>query len=67
MKEKILCKDSKLAKAVLYLPDIPAVSIAVTTALYAYMILQFCVRMQIVYFDREQIERADLKPYYNVQ
>ena len=53
--------------AVLYLPDIPAVSIAGTTALYAYMILQFCVRMQIVYFDREQIERADLKPYYNVQ
>ncbi len=25
----------------------------------------FCVRMQVVYFDRAQLERADLKRYYH--
>ncbi|MBR2160644.1 MAG: hypothetical protein IJ938_04940 [Clostridia bacterium] len=35
-----------------------------TTLLYAFMIMIFCVRMQIVYFDCDQIERADLKYYF---
>ncbi len=35
----------------------------VATVLYTFMILIFCIRMQIVYFDRAQIERADLKKY----
>lgn len=32
--------------------------------LYAFLIMLFCVRMMVVYFDRDNIERADLKPYY---
>ena len=40
------------------------VPIVVATALFAYMMLVFCVRMQIVYFDRAQIERVDLRAYY---
>jgi membrane protein CcdC involved in cytochrome C biogenesis len=34
-----------------------------TTALYTILLLIFIVRMQIAYFDRDQIERADLKKY----
>ena len=33
--------------------------------LYAFMIATFCIRMQVVYFDRAQMERADLKSYYH--
>ncbi len=36
-----------------------------TTILYASMIMIFCVRMQIAYFDRDHIERADLMRYYH--
>ncbi len=32
--------------------------------IYAAIILIFCVRMQIAYFDRDHIERADLMEYY---
>ncbi len=35
-----------------------------TTAVYALLIMVYCVRMEIVYFDRENIERADKKRYY---
>lgn len=35
-----------------------------TTAIYAVLIMVFCVRMQIAYFDLDKIERADLKRYY---
>lgn len=35
-----------------------------TTAVYAILIMIYCVRMEIVYFDRENIERADKKRYY---
>lgn len=35
-----------------------------TTLLYAILIMVYCVRMQIVYFDRDNIERADLRNYY---
>ncbi len=34
-----------------------------TTALYAILLMLYFVRMQIAYFDRDQIERADLKKY----
>ena len=34
-----------------------------TTALYTILLLLYFVRMQIAYFDRDQIERADLKKY----
>lgn len=36
----------------------------ITTAIYAILIMVYCVRMEIVYFDRENIERADKKRYY---
>ena len=36
-----------------------------TSVLYAVITLFYCVRMQIAYFDRDNIERADLKPFYN--
>lgn len=39
------------------------VAFLVATVLYTFMILSYCIRMQIVYFDRAQIERADLKKY----
>ncbi len=35
----------------------------ITTALYSLLLLLYFVRMQIAYFDRDQIERADLKKY----
>lgn len=35
-----------------------------TTTLYALLLMIYCVRMQIVYFDRDQIERADLNRFY---
>lgn len=34
--------------------------------LYTLMFLFFCVRMEVVYFDRAQIDRADLRKYYYV-
>ena len=35
----------------------------VTTALFSVLIMIFCVRMEIVYFDRDHIERADIHRY----
>ncbi len=35
----------------------------ITTLLYMVMIMLYCVRMQIVYFDRDNLERADEKKY----
>ena len=59
-----LFSEILIVLATVYLPDAQIVSITVATLFYAILILQFCVRMQVVYFDREQIERADLKKYY---
>lgn len=36
----------------------------ISTLLFAILILVYCVRMQIVYFDLDGIERKDLKKYY---
>lgn len=36
----------------------------ITTALYAFLIMLFCVRMEVAYFDRDHIQRADLTYYY---
>ena len=35
-----------------------------TTLLYSFLIMIFCVRMQITYFDRDNMDRADLVKYY---
>ena len=39
-------------------------SFVAATVLYTTMILIYCIRMLVVYFDLAQIERADLKKYY---
>ena len=36
-----------------------------TTVFYLLIIIIFCVRMMVVYFDKDNIERADLKKYYH--
>ncbi len=53
-----------LISASLFIPMDNVLPVLVATILYAFMMMVFCVRMQIVYFDRVQIERADLKSYY---
>ncbi len=53
-----------LGVCVLFVPGRIA-SFAVAALLYALMTLMFCVRMQVIYFDRAQLERADLKKYYH--
>ena len=35
-----------------------------STAFYIVLIMVYTVRMQIVYFDRDNIDRADTKSYY---
>ncbi|MBQ2740210.1 MAG: hypothetical protein IJF39_01125 [Clostridia bacterium] len=60
----MIVAEGAIVAATLLLPSVWVASMVVATLLYAFLILQFCVRMQIVYFDREQIERADLKKYY---
>ena len=61
----LLLAEGVIFATTLFLPAPPVVSAFVTTALYGILVLQFCVRMQIAYFDRGQIERADLKKYYD--
>ncbi len=36
----------------------------IAASLYAGVLMIFCVRMQVAYFDRDHIERADLIKYY---
>ena len=38
--------------------------IALATLFCALLLLLYCVRMMIVYFDRDNIDRADLRKYY---
>ena len=38
--------------------------LVVATVLYTAIILIYCIRMLVVYFDRAQLDRADLKKYY---
>lgn len=39
---------------------------AVATIVYVVLILVFCIRMEVAYFDRAGMERADLRKYYYV-
>ena len=48
---------------VIFLTANPIVFTILTTLLYTSMIMFYCVRMQIVYFDRDNIERADQRKY----
>ncbi len=54
--------EALICLCVILLPN-PIVFTVVTTLLYMVMIMVYCVRMQIVYFDRDNIERADKKKY----
>ena len=46
-----------------FLPDV-VIFTTLTTVLFTLLLLFYCVRMVIAYFDRDQIERADLRKYY---
>ncbi len=59
----ILSVEGLIALCVAIIPN-PVAFLLWTTALYAFMIMIFCVRMEIAYFDRDHIERADLIRYY---
>ena len=62
----LMFAEAVIMASVILLPDSAILMCVVATIFYAVMIMQFCVRMQIAYFDREQIERADLKKYYHL-
>ena len=54
--------ETAMALCVVFAPSTPVFT-AVTTALFVVLIMIFCVRMEIVYFDRDNIERADVKRF----
>lgn len=41
----------------------PIIFTILITVLYGWMIMLFCVRMQVVYFEREHLDRADVFRY----
>lgn len=55
--------DALVYVCVLFVPD-PVVFTLLTTLLYAFVIMIYCVRMQIAYFDLDHIERADIRKYF---
>lgn len=59
----IVFVETLIALCAVFLPYTLLFTI-LTTALYAFLLMIYCVRMQIVYFDRDQIERADLNRFY---
>lgn len=60
----LLCTETTLCLCVLFAPS-PVLLTVLTTAFYAALIMVYCVRMQVAYFDLDNIERADLTRYYN--
>jgi hypothetical protein len=59
----LVSAEGLLVACAWYLPDF-AIFTAWTTILFTILLLFYCVRMMIVYFDRDHIERADLRKYY---
>lgn len=57
----LLCAEALLAVCVLFVPE--SITFLVLTVVFAFLVMLFCVRMQVAYFDRDNIERADLKRY----
>ena len=47
----------------LFVPD-TVVFLALTTVMYALLFMLYCVRMEIAYFDSDNIERADITKNY---
>ncbi len=58
----LLFAESLIALCAVFVPGWLIFTL-LTTALYSILLMLFFVRMQIAYFDRDQIERADLKKY----
>lgn len=58
----LLCAEALICLCAVFVPG-RLVFVLLTTALYAILLMLYFVRMQIAYFDRDQIERADLKKY----
>lgn len=59
----LLGTEAALCLCAVFLPN-PVVFMALTMFLYAVLIMLYFVRMEIAYFDRDQIERADVYRYY---
>ena len=55
--------EALLVSCAWFFPDV-IIFTTVTTLLFTWLMLFYCVRMMIAYFDRDQIERADLRKYY---
>ncbi len=58
----LLVAETVVGVCVIFIPD-TLLFTTITTVLIAFFILYYIIRMQIVYFDRDQIERMDLKKY----
>ena len=59
----LLVAESLICFCVVFFTQNPVFFTVLTTFLYMLMIMFYCVRMQIVYFDRDSIERADQRKY----
>ena len=59
----LFATEGLLAACAWILPDF-VIFTTLTTVLFTFLLLFYCIRMVIAYFDRDQIERADLRKYY---
>ena len=59
----LFVSETTVCLCVLFAPN-PVLLMVLTTSFYAILIMVYCVRMQIAYFDLDNIERADLTRYY---
>ncbi len=59
----LLAVEAVICVIAFFVPTFIAFDLLVAVV-YAVLILVFCVRMQIAYFDRDHIERADIRKYY---
>lgn len=55
--------EALLALCAYFIPNFIVLTIW-TTVMFTFLLLFYCIRMMIAYFDRDQIERADLRKYY---
>ena len=59
----LFATEALLIACAWFLPNV-IIFTALTTVLFTLLLLFYCVRMVIAYFDRDHIERADLRKYY---
>ena len=59
----LLLAEGVMSVCAVFLPN-PVIFVVLTTLMYAVLLMVYCVRMEIAYFDRDHIERADLRKYY---